>query len=59
MLRQLEKQLSNHDFSGYSQNLLSLESHYKIISIICRAAVLFKDSWFFIIFDSGGLRRST
>lgn len=58
MLRQLEKELSNHDFSGYGQNLLALESPHKIILTICRAAVLFKDSCFFVICDSGGLGRS-
>lgn len=58
VLRQLEKELSHRYFSGYGQNLLALDSPYKIILTICRAALLFKDSWFFIICDSGGLGRS-
>lgn len=57
MVRQLENELSNNGFSRYGQNLLALESPYKIILTICRTAV-FKDSWFFIICDSGGLERS-
>lgn len=48
MLRQLQKELSNHYFSGYGQNLLVLESPYETILTICRAAGLFKDGGFFI-----------
>lgn len=34
MLKQLEKELSSHVFSGYGQNFLALEHPYKIILTI-------------------------
>lgn len=54
VLRRLQKKLSNHYFSVYGQNLLALESPYKVILTIGRATVFSKDSWFCSVWDSGG-----